>query len=214
MVICRKRNFIFLRVTKTASTSILHHLLDHIPRDEFDHVAQNDYVANHDERHRTKSSISGHATLGDIIRANLITHEEIAKMRIYAVMRNPVERYLSAVHHFHIGITHKVDFANHVDIQSNISNEEAIQKYLDIKFDTATPQWNWLLFNGSLINRIVLYPNFKDFFKEVGVPTELKYHHRKEHRKDDTRSEISQELKNKIINLYKKDWEIWNYLNS
>jgi hypothetical protein len=225
MIICRKRNFVFLRVTKTASTSITHHLLDHIPKDEIDHFARNDYIANMDEEHRTNSGISGHATIGDLIRANLLTHEEVSKMRIFGVVRDPVERFLSAAHHYHVGMTHKVDFANYVDIQSDISNEEAVERYLPSyrtawdfhtlprKIDVGPPQWHWLLFAGSLINGIVPFGRFDKMFQEIGVPTEMPYTHRREHRPDETRKELSPELRERVINVYRKDWEIWNQYN-
>lgn len=211
MILCRKRNFIFLRVTKTASTSITHHLLDHIPKEEIDHIARNDYIADIDHQHRTNSRISGHATLGDLIRSNVLTFDEAISMRVYAVMRDPIDRFLSAAHCHHVSMNNISDFV------SPISNEDAVDQYLESKSlestGTSIPQFYWLEFNNQLISNIVVYPNFDRMLTDIGVPKNIKYEHRKIYR-DDSRTRVSDYCKSKIISKYKRDWEIWQSLTT
>jgi hypothetical protein len=212
MILSRKRNFVFLRVTKTASTSITHHLLDHIPKEEIDHIARNDYIADIDHQHRTNSRISGHATLGDLIRANVLTFDEAISMRIYAVMRDPIDRFLSAAHCHHASMNNISDFF------SPISNEDAVDQYLESKSLESTgmslPQFYWLLFDNKLINNIIVYPNFDTMFADLGVSKNIKYLHRSHHRSIASRTHISDYHKNKIISKYEKDWEIWQSLTT
>lgn len=207
MIICRKRNFIFLRVTKTASTSITHHLLDNIPREEIDHIARNDYIANLNQRHHTDSGVSSHATLGDLIQLNLLTHVEIKNMRVCAIIRDPIDRFLSAAH------SHHVAFNNILNLKSNISNEEAVDLYIDSKQleDTgmALPQFHWLEFDGKLISNIYPYQKIEQMFIDLNLSPQLNYYHRSVHRTTDSRMNVSNYCKRKIIAKYAKDWNIW-----
>lgn len=105
MIISNEKKFIYLRVPKTGSTSVSVFLYENLPLEKnIIRPADNKkYLLDVDinkirEDYFSKSATNNtegvHTTLDQIVKLNLLTHP-LTEYDIYAVCRNPLDRFLS-----------------------------------------------------------------------------------------------------------------------
>lgn len=210
MIYSKPRNFLFLRVPKTGSTSVVHHLVDCIPKDEITLTSYDPYIENINQNYESNNNVFNHFALNDLVERKILTYQEIVSTRVFAFIRDPVDWFLSLAHYDHVCNFQNVDRKSISYVQSEITNEEAVDRYLlNPEFVYKHKQQHeWLLFNNRLIDNIIPYPNFDEFFKQIGVQSHIKYNHRSHHRTFESRT-VSDKLREKITSIYAKDWEIW-----
>lgn len=226
MIICRSRGFIFLRVPKTASSSLSAHICDHI---QFDHTIDA-YSGFYDNTPNSiynafniKNEIDAknqHATLDNYLRSGLLKSRDLSNCKVYGVLREPIERTISL-------FSHMLKNYIYLDI-TNMSHNEILERGLEQfhaspkkyffsryindpnnkKMYPLLPQSNWLIHYGTPISNIIVYPQFSKFLFDVTSDVNLKYYHNKlSTRKLDKNvgGDIIQELKK----IYSQDFVLW-----
>ena len=99
MFINYTKKFVFLRVTKNASTSLLNCLIDNIdPNDKVGHakVEANDSYSVEKLNLETDSL---HLNINEIIKEGILKPDEIHEYNFYGVLRNPIDRFISCAYH-------------------------------------------------------------------------------------------------------------------
>lgn len=201
MIISRKRGFIFLRVPRTASTSLTFQIKNKILDDIDSHTGLGypDGTPEEIDLH--------HITLEGAISKNILKQSELKSLRIYAVMRDPIDRFISIANQFVpspgviLSNEKKVEFFLEIMKKHNLYNSFILQ-----------PQTAWLIHRKKIISNPIIFPHFNDFLhNELGCD-ELQYH---EYTNDRFFKEIdiSQELKNRIIDLYPEDQTLWESIS-
>lgn len=219
MIICRSRGFLFLRVPKTASSSISMHLLDEIQFDvncdaysSFMGRPAFNIVNNSDAQNE-------HATLNDFLKSGIINESDL-NLKVYGVLRNPIDRTISM-------FAHVLSMLQRIDISTYSSNnvlEEGLKlfhaspkKYFYSRFANnpnntryypLLPQSNWLMHYGKQISNIIIYPQFKDFLESIEVNPNINYKY-KENKTYQSSVEIDSGLKRELRKIYSQDFVLW-----
>lgn len=194
MIICRKRRFIFLRVPKTASTS-----LTFLIREKISDLI--DFHTGLDSSRAVDTKLY-HINLKEAIDANFVSEEEIQSFKIYAVIRDPVDRYISIA-----------NTIPHIS-RKEISNEEKVIQFMQMNLQglVTQPQTHWLIYNNQLISHPIVYPQFSQFLQEEFGCEELAYTENGQQRRDKT-CNLSAELQQKIRSMYPEDQALWERLS-
>jgi hypothetical protein len=95
MIVSKKRGFIFLRVSKTASTSLSSFIRQTMPNEIDIHTG---WGVPLESAERTRLH---HISLQEAVDEKYLTEDEIASMRVYAVARDPVDRFISFANTMH-----------------------------------------------------------------------------------------------------------------
>lgn len=230
MILCKKRNFAFLRIPKTASTSICAHLISHIPKSEIDEFWGVDfltfgnfgykYLNYFDDTgspviywHEKISKLNPHCTRSDLLNANLI--EDSSPINFYAVIRDPVDRFLSITNMFiekeQRTIKENINFEVAYYLKKVESNN--LKKRLFWFFPQSfgeeilfAPQISWI---DQKINLLV-YPKFETFFDKINVSKDFMHAFRVNKLSQIQRENLDKSLIQDIQRVYKKDVELWN----
>ena len=156
MIISNEKKFIYLRVPKTGSTSVSVFLYENLPLENsiirtvdispilYNEEKNNIKLGYFDNNHNNYNLLHGvHATLDDIVRSDLLLYP-IDEYEIYAVCRNPTERFLSLY-----------------NMVTKVVQEDILKNYVIFKeafnLFEASPQTTWLKHRGKLINNVFLY---------------------------------------------------------
>lgn len=201
MIVGHKDKIVFLRVPKTASTSISDFLVQNFEFGENDIHTPVLYT----KRTGLNCNIEDvHLNLEGIIKNNLITEKQISEYQIFGLIREPVDRFISIAHHTLI--------QSSLASNKKLNNNEAVEivlKNLNIKEGVFKPQTFWLIFKEIEINNIILYQNINDLIKSIlGREEKLNLHYRSESRQDKT-SVLAQDLVKEINSIYKKDKDLY-----
>ena len=216
MIVCRSRKFIFLRVPKTASTSLSVHIVKNTQftlRDFYSEMPTG-LIDSFNIPHSIYAK-DQHPNLEKFLRCGLLDESTISSCRIYGVLRNPIDRFFS---HF----TQIVSFFNNIDVSEIDNNDLAIEAFKILEKSKnylieaphklghsipCMPQSNWLVHNQKPIQGILIYPHFENFIKEITGNDNLekinvgerniKPHH------------ISKTTIRNIHSLYAEDFELW-----
>ena len=232
MMFCKSRGFIYLRVPKTASTSLSLQILDKIEFQSGDFSTMCGSPTYGMIPAKFKGVISRtptirfqfdeHATLQRAVyEFGVLKEEDIEKYSVYGFLRNPIERFFSMFTHFFD--LRKIDV-------SKMTKEEIASEGLQILREAKVPyefmspnpiqfngsfpfhpQVKWLVFNDKPINNIILYPNFDEFLLKVTGSTEFKY--KEKIGKKPIHSEVSQSNLDAIREWYAEDFELWERLS-
>lgn len=224
MIVCRKRNFVFLRIPKTASSSIAYHLIKHIPKDEIDEFSGIDFLTkelgynfetDNNGRilsHEKESLGKAHITINQILKNNLLTEEDFNQLNFYVVVRDPVDRFLSGISTISndaLGIKFASDDINSYAEYYISLLERGIRDYRHEFY--LYPQTEWITKNSKLI----VYPYFQKFLSAVGVPTEIETQLQSMSRNSNIQRQLlSSELEKRIQLFYKDDMEIYSTASS
>jgi len=214
MILSSKRKFIFLRVPKTASTSLTHQIAERLGDDIDCHSGLHfsKFVKNKEEL-RMYSNLqvkmigvpiqdsmypkAVHFTLEDLVKYKIIFPSELKNYKVYGVIRNPIDWFLS-----HVGMTFPIEM-------KNLPVNEKVNSLLDIKEQFYPPQSKWLKFRGNLISDIVLYPHFDKLLFELTNDSTLRYNHRSDFR-NHSEQITDESLIQRLENAYKEDFEIYD----
>lgn len=194
MIVIPNKKFIFVRTPKTASTSISHFLLENIGyMDDIIHTPV--YYSNYFGPNPLDVKELTHATTHELIQAGLVDYDIAEKSRIFGVVRDPVQRFIS--------------FAYHINPQNKNRNINHLVE-ITLRHNLPEKQSKWLVFNGRTITDIHCFERLtgmtKAIFNYLGVDADpnIKYYHRSEAR-EDKHSSIDKQLEKQILELYKED---------
>jgi hypothetical protein len=160
MLVSNEKKFIYLRVPKTGSTSVSVYFYENLPLEKnIIRLGDNDYLQKEEStrikggyfNESTIAATNVHTTLDEIVKLNLLTHP-LTEYDIYAVCRNPVDRFLS----FHSMI--KTVYNNNI-----LKNFPIFKKFMS----EVSPQSTWLTYNNKLVNRVFLYENINLMVAEI-----------------------------------------------
>lgn len=101
----------------------------------------------------TNNTEGVHTTLDQIVKLNLLTHP-LTEYDIYAVCRNPLDRFLS--------FQNMIKNIENVNVVENFS---IFKSYMNM-YETR-PQSTWLIYNNKLVNRVFLYENINLMISEI-----------------------------------------------
>lgn len=221
MILCRKRNFLYLRVPKTASTSVSHHLIKFIPKEEIDEFWGTDFLLPEDgykygsdsnkkriSWHEKQTSVFPHSTKKEIVNAGILSEEDLRTLNLFAAIRHPIERFLSAVNMLLVE-RDKGKFRENINDEIEFYLDKIKNKTLnDYESTFLKPQSNWVDDGVQLIK----FPHFSDFFRSINVPHEMPTSRRIGQRNNNVQFNNMGSLFYQVKEIYQEDFEIWKSL--
>jgi hypothetical protein len=197
MVVCHIRKIIFIHIPKTAGSSI-----EHLLRDEGKYEL--DFIG-------VRNGRSTHHYMG--IELKLILKELYPTYYKFSFVRNPYDRLISEYFWCRLNnVGHKFNktFDEFLDYVEDVIKNKNFFK--PIENDHFIPQYSFLFFNNKLIvNNIFKYEDIETVAplikKRLKIKTELQ-HLNKSKKNEIT---LTQEQKDRIYNLYKIDFQTFNY---
>lgn len=211
MFINLSKNFIYLRVPKTGSTSVSQHLVD-----TFGSMSDSLYTtinilniegkALHNQE--LIKSMNAHSTISQIIEKGIVSKDFVKQTNIYACLRNPVERFLSMCYHLRTFSALPETFG---------ANRNKLVEVGLARFD---PQWHmwwsqtsWCLLNNEPVNKLFLYEDINKTAKEItGEDKPLVHRHRDDSFEIAQDGSLDQSLVQEIEKLYIEDVKLYNSL--
>ena len=197
MVVCHMRKIIFIHIPKTAGSSI-----EHLLRDEG--LYELDFIG-------VRNGRSTHHYMG--IELKMILKDLYPKYYKFSFVRNPYDRLISEYFWCRIkDVGHKFNktFDEFLDYVEDVIKNKKFFK--PIENDHFIPQYSFLFFNNKLlVNNIFKYEDIETVAplikKRLKIKTTL------QHLNKSVKNEITltQEQKDRIYNLYKIDFETFNY---
>jgi hypothetical protein len=160
MLVSNEKKFIYLRVPKTGSTSVSVYFYENLPLEKnIIRLGDNDYLQKEEStrikggyfNESTIAATNVHTTLDEIVKLNLLTHP-LTEYDIYAVCRNPVDRFLS--------FQSMIKKVENINILKNFST---FKRFMS----EASPQSTWLTYNNKLVNHVFLYENINLMVAEI-----------------------------------------------
>jgi len=197
MVVCHIRKIIFIHIPKTAGSSI-----EHLLRDEGKYEL--DFIG-------VRNGRSTHHYMG--IELNIILKELYPVYYKFSFVRNPYDRLISEYFWCRIkdvGYNFNKTFDEFLDYVEDVIKNKKFFK--PIENDHFIPQYSFLFFNNKLlVNNIFKYEDIQTVIplirKRLKIRTEI------QHLNKSIKNEItlSEEQKERIYNLYKIDFQTFNY---
>jgi hypothetical protein len=197
MVVCHIRKIIFIHIPKTAGSSI-----EHLLRDEGKYEL--DFIG-------VRNGRSTHHYMG--IELKLILKELYPTYYKFSFVRNPYDRLISEYFWCRLNnVGHKFNktFDEFLDYVEDVIKNKKFFK--PIENDHFIPQYSFLFFNNKLIvNNIFKYEDIETVAplikKRLKIKTSL------QHLNKSVKNEITltQGQKDRIYNLYRIDFETFNY---
>ena len=199
MVVCHTRKIIFIHIPKTAGSSI-----EHLLRDEGKYEL--DFIG-------VRNGRSTHHYMG--IELKIILKELYQTYYKFSFVRNPYDKLISEYFWCRInnvGYKFNKTFDEFLDYVEDVIKNKNFFK--PIENDHFIPQYSFLFFNNKLlVNNIFKYEDIETVAplikKKLKIKTSL------QHLNKSAKNEITltQEQKDRIYNLYKIDFETFNYLS-
>lgn len=215
MFINHTKKFIFLSVTKTGSTSVKSVLVKNCQNDDIAYTRSNFDEDYYDAYNIPENEFSTHLNLSEALELNILTKKQIQEYRIFGILRNPVDRFIS-----------QISFLMFYGRENNLFDQnKIIQEWYRIKheFDGSIiekeimkPQIYWLKHKGIPINNLVQYENIENIiYYMIGKKIELPSY------RSDIRNEkqknykcVYDYLRNRIIDEYVEDHSLYLRLQS
>lgn len=199
MIVLKDQKLIFFRVPKTGSTAIRYNLINSTSLD-FDNCIIPPCEGNK----------KVHITPQEAYDEGLLTDDMIAEYSMYAVIRNPTDRTLSAISHMASPV--KMSPARMHDMVDALGSRL-------VKGIFAKPQVNWLKVNDETVVTPILYDTYKESLAAIYTDADIVVgdatRNRSAKRADedevfdtDARLEVLATLKE----TYADDWEVYNSL--
>jgi len=205
MFISKERNFIYLRVPKTGSTSMMNYLIDNLGSNEGTiHTLMNIFQWEGKNLPVEKEKLWPHSNITEILEHRIIDNHFLEKTNIYACLRNPVERFLSCCYHF-----------EKLENDVNKLVEKGLKLYTESNFPIFWPQSNWCFFNNKPVNKIFLYKDFDKAAQEMtGLKGIVNYQHRDDSEQINNITTLDFNLVQEIEKLYIDDVILYKSLIS
>jgi hypothetical protein len=197
MFISKTLNKIYLRVPKTGSTSLSRHFVDVLGGDEGSiHTTINVLSV---APKGLSPNINPHSSISMLILRGVITENFALNADVYALIRNPVDRFVSWAYHSGDG---KSYFS---DKNKNELVEEKLAK-IDMSNHMLWPQVTWCTLNGEPINKLFLYEDFTKMAKDFcGKEPPVEYRFRDEDHALENADGLDVSLVQEIEKVYKED---------
>jgi hypothetical protein len=228
MILSKYYGFGYVRVPKTGSTSFIKHLINNIQISKLDFVvyAEKEIYNTMEFVPRLINKVNNfqHPELDTLIDQGKISLEELSKLELFGVVRNPVDRFFSSMFY---GVGH-LEYAKD-DLNLNIDNTfykediNYITKFVieNVNWNTLyfLPQIYWLTYKNKYIDNIFTYDNLylmvKEIFKICNINTDpnIPYKIRSETRpKEFSLSQIDKRIVDQIKEIYYDDVIIYEQL--
>ena len=209
MFISKERNFIYLRVPKTGSTSMMNYLRDNLGNNEgTTYTLMNIFEWEGKNLPIGQEKFNPHSTITEALKNGIIDNSFLEKTNIYACLRDPIERFLSCCYHFK---NPNNDFLNSNDTNKLV--EQGLKFYAKSNFHIFWPQSNWCLFNGKPINKLFLHKDFDKAAQEMsGIEGSVNYQHRDDSKEVNNTKISDVDLIKQIQTIYDDDVVLYNLL--
>lgn len=218
MYISHKYKFIFLRVPKTASSSLSDFFIKNIPDDSavYTPVPDSKTEGNLDSKiikKYKKTFRQFHLTLDDLVKERIITRDQALSYRVISVIREPFDRQKSFFY-----------FYAKWRARGKTSNLGTYKKLAPDGFFKEEPnskllQSDFCKFEGKYIGEQWLYERLEDhvqeFMRGLGIPIVHPLpKHKAFFRKEKGKNEIvfDQEASRKIKEFFQEDFELYSRL--
>lgn len=199
MIYSKSRNFIFLRVPKTASTSIYHQILDYVFDKEISFKTP--VVYSRFPHQSTQKYLDDHPNIEFLLQKNLIQYNPI--LNVYGIIREPIDRIISCAHHFYMNTHAERTQCNNVALDFLYRNAD------ESKIILLKPQVHWLTHNKKPINKIFRYDQLNLLVTEICGDQMVKYNHRSEYRINKTKK-LSTDLIQETKLRFADDFSLWD----
>ena len=213
MFINHTKKYIFLGVCKTGSTSIQSTLIENKGDDEVAHTL----VFTKEKLYESLGipeyyKYKNHLTLPEALSCNLLTPEQVQEYRIFGVLRDPIDRFISTAYYF-LSMIHNEgsDYDQNKAVMTWFKKRYKEHETINIPDNRRQSKYqvDWLLFDGKPINNIVLYEDVHDIiYKITGKNIELP-NHLGDYRKQRNTQMIYEYLKQDIIKEFKDDYDLY-----
>ena len=208
MFVSKERNFIYLRVPKTGSTSMSNYLRDQLGANEGSiYTVINLLEMQGKNLPQGLEMLNPHSNTVQIVDAGIVDLAFVEQANIYACLRDPIERFLSRCYH----IKH---FDRNSRAQINDKNklvEACLPMYTDT-YHMWWPQITWCILNGKPVNKLFLYEDFDKAAQEMtGMQGAVNYHHRDDCHENDS-TPLDNSLVQEIEKLYADDVALYKSL--
>ena len=199
MIILKEQKLIFFRVPKTGSTAIQYNL-KHSTSLDFDNCIIPP----------SKEISDIHMMPQEAYDEGILTDEMIETYKMYAVIRNPHDRMMSACSHV---ASPFVADPGTVQMRIDILGSKFLPKIFK------KPQINWFTINDKIVVTPILYDNYKESLSEIyesagiSVQNELRNTSKTRATLDEVfDTEELQEFLASYNEQYEQDWELYNSL--
>lgn len=220
MFINHTKKFVYLRVPKTASTSISYQLIkDRDPNDDVSYALLR-YMNEPEHNWTYEREVEGIRPNFPHLNLTQLEYQQnksYSDYTVYGCIRNVVDRFLSRCYHQEYFVNGSIERDQEMDL--NINKNSLAQKYLDIiKQNTDLiindhkwkPQTFWLVNNSVEIQKIYTYENIDNMISDMmGFATTVKSNLRTEARKDKNFLDLDVGIASEIESIYSQDKEIY-----
>lgn len=216
MFINHTKRFVFLRVTKNASSTLLRTLIDNKGTDNIGSASIEESEDEGLESFNIKTATQHH-NINEILKEGVLKLTDLPEYDFYGVLRDPVDRFISAAYHMHN--LSNIRRSNYDLPPEHSELDEVVENLLyQIKPERLSwvtlPQQYWLLHDGKPINRIFLYEDIQLMMNfMLGKEEPIVRTCRGLARADKT-CEISDKNREKIIELYRGDYDMYQELKN
>ena len=196
MIFIPSKNFLYLRVPKTGSTSTTHNLLENLDSIEDLQCSQPENFITVDPI-KINVNLPVHGKISNLIKTGLLKEENVCNLKTFSVIRDPVDRLISVAWD-----------SVPAEIAEKYTTDYIVEYYFE-NYSYDEPQVEFLKYNGQLISNIYAYENLDVMMKDIANYLNInynpiKYRHRSERRKNKLIN-LTSTLVNKIYQIYEND---------
>ncbi len=196
MIVSNSRKLIYLRVPRTGSTSLSNFLVEQLAFDP-DRDVHTPVPYRQIPGLNATAEMDVHATLDDILGYGIL-EQPLEDYAVYGVIRDPVDRFISAAWHIcHLQRVQPSDNNDAVRWAARVAHPDS---------PVLRPQVDWLLHAGRPINRLFPYERLDHVAAGIldSAGALVTFHHRSESRRD-RNVDLDEVLRQQILHLYPAD---------
>lgn len=219
MYLSHKYKFLFLRVPKTASSSLSEFFIKNIPDKDaiYTDVVDSGIPGTLDKgmfdfsRHEKFRYL--HLTLTELLDKNIITEEQALSYRCVAVLRDPIDRQKSFYHFY------KNWKSKYIDVSIDDYLRLAPNGFFPHEPNSKIPQTDFLSINNTIIGEYWLYENINQslqtFMSEIGVNIKFPLSsHKSNFRKKQTEIDFDEHCIDKLKAHFYNDFELYEKMKN
>lgn len=216
MIVCKSRRFIFLRVPRTASTSLSLHIINNVQMGENDFYTRFGKIS---EYNITDANFARDEHPNLEYLEQIVPDINLNDYTVYGVLRNPIDRFFSL-------FSQLLTMFSIVDVKQ-LSRDQIAEKAFEILDSTdipyhygiksfrdksihafpLLPQSKWLIHKNQPINGIIIHPYFQNFLQNITGDCNLMHHINKI--EFNRNSNLSQQTIQSIRHFYPDDFRLW-----
>lgn len=217
MYISHKHKFVFLRVPKTASSSLSEFFIRNLNDPDAIHTPVDD--TNIKEKNLPKGLMQKykddfgyfHLTLQQIYEEGILTEEQIREYRIVAIMREPIDRHLSFYHFYRKWEGRGQPSSNELE---RMSKDGYFHKHKNSKI----LQSDFLKLQGEVVGEYLPYDDFEakvmNIMSDLGVDVKHQLpKHKSGFRKTSDNGLMSDKVLSAIKQHFKEDFDLYEAIH-